>query len=166
MKGVKVLNEQEFINQVNQYKSLMFHLSYGILYNTQDCEDAVQEAIFKAWQNLDKLKNIDAFKPWLIRILINCCNDVFRKNKFRNYKELDENIPALEVKNIDLHDSIKLLGPKLSMPIILFYMEGFSLKEISIALKVPEGTVKSRLSRAKKKLETILSNKEENYEFG
>ncbi len=165
MKGATKLNEQDFIDEIKKYKGLMFHISYGMLYNIQDCEDAVQESIFKAWQSINKLNSIDSFKPWLIRILINTCNDILRKNKFRNYQQLDENIPAVNVQNNELHDAIKSINPKLSIPIILFYMEGFTLNEISMTLKIPEGTVKSRLSRAKKKLEKILSSEEEYYEF-
>ena len=99
------------------------------------------------------------FKTWLIRILINECNKIHRQNKkiiyLENYNQTDL-VYNDKYDDFGVRQAIKKLDEDLKTMVILYYFEDFNIKEISEIQKLPEGTVKSRLSRARKKLESIF----------
>lgn len=105
------------------------------------------------------MKNAEFFKTWLIRILINECNKIHRQNKkiiyLENYNQTDL-VYNDKYDDFGVRQAIKKLDEDLKTMVILYYFEDFNIKEISEIQKLPEGTVKSRLSRARKKLESIF----------
>lgn len=110
------------------------------------------------------MKKDEYFKTWLIRILINECNEILRKNK--KVVSLDEGINNIDEKcndsyqNIDLTKAITSLSEDLRVTITLYYFDDISVKNISEILGISEGTVKSRLNRARAKLKEILGEDE------
>ena len=137
-------------------KKTLYHVACGILRSEADREDAVQECILKAWEKRDSLKSDAAFRSWVTRILINECYDICRRSgKIIVMDELPEAV-APEMENPDLRDAINKLEDIYRLPILLFYVEGFSIREISRILQIPEGTVKSRLHAGRGKLRTML----------
>lgn len=153
-------DNEAFLALIDQNRLSIYRVARGILKNEEDIKDAIQNTLIKAFQNIHTLKKDEYFKTWLIRILINECNEIFRKNK-KNIL-LDENIGGLkeqyidDYKNMDLVRSINLLNEELRILITLFYFEDISVHDISKILNIPQGTVKSRLSRARSKLREIL----------
>ena len=73
------MDKEEFLSHVLGAEETLFHISFSILRNEQDCADAVQEAILKAYSCLDKLRDEKYFKTWIVRILINECYGILRK---------------------------------------------------------------------------------------
>ena len=69
------MTEREFSEQVQSMYQSLWRVSYSILRNGADCDDAVQEALFRAWARINTLKDSRAFRPWLTRILVNECKD-------------------------------------------------------------------------------------------
>ena len=137
-------------------KKTLYHVACGILRSEADREDAVQECILKAWEKRDSLKSDAAFRSWVTRILINECYDICRRSgKIIVMDELPEAV-APEMENPELRDAINKLEDIYRLPILLFYVEGFSIREISRILQIPEGTVKSRLHAGRGKLRTML----------
>ena len=137
-------------------KKSLYHVACGILRSEADREDAVQECILKAWEKRDSLKSDAAFRSWVTRILINECYDICRRSgKIIVMDELPEAV-APEMENPDLRDAINKLEDIYRLPILLFYVEGFSIREISRMLQIPEGTVKSRLHAGRGKLKILL----------
>lgn len=137
-------------------KKTLYHVACGILRSEADREDAVQECILKAWEKRDSLKSDAAFRSWVTRILINECYDICRRSgKIIVMDELPEAV-APEMENPDLRDAINKLEDIYRLPILLFYVEGFSIREISRMLQIPEGTVKSRLHAGRGKLKILL----------
>ena len=67
------MDEQEFSRRVMQSRDKLFRIAYTLLHNEQDCADALQEALLRAWQNLSRLREERYFDTWLVRILINEC---------------------------------------------------------------------------------------------
>ena len=121
-----------------------------------DREDAVQECICKAWEKRDSLKSAGAFRAWVTRILINECYDICRRgSKIVLLDEMPEAV-APESGDRELRDAVMGLDEIYRMPILLFYVEGFSIREISRILQIPEGTVKSRLFAGRGKLREVL----------
>ena len=133
------MTAEEFTVQIMDMKKTLYHVSCGILRSEADREDAVQECICKAWEKRNSLKSEGAFRAWVTRILINECYDICRRGS-----------------KIVLLDAVMGLEEIYRMPILLFYVEGFSIREISRILQIPEGTVKSRLFAGRGKLREVL----------
>ena len=79
--GDKVMNQEEFIREAWELRNSMLRLAYSIIKEQHEAEDAVQESIVSAWKKLDSLRNEEAFKTWMMRIVINTCRSIQRKRK-------------------------------------------------------------------------------------
>ena len=142
----------------------MYRVAYGILRTEEEISDAVSSTVVIVFEKIKTLKNEQFFKTWLIRILINECYKICKQNKKIIYLEncnqetliYNDTYTDFEVKNL-----IKKLDKDLKEIVVLYYFEEFSIKEISKLIKIPEGTVKSRLSRARKELEKYLVKNQE-----
>lgn len=155
---IAVKNEY-FCSNVSEYKLNMFRLAKSILHNDIDAEDAVSEAIFKAYDKLHTLKNLDSFKPWIMRILINESYKISNRRKkvvFLDETDIKEEI--IENDNQELWNMVEKLDEKFRTVTVLFYYEDLSIRGIGEVLGLPTGTVKSRLSRARNKLKEMLNN--------
>ncbi|MGB9680318.1 MAG: RNA polymerase sigma factor [Minisyncoccia bacterium] len=133
-------------------------------------EECVQEAFFQCYQKIYQLKNPQAFERWFYRILTRICYDYIKKNKnnislealkeagqdFHSEKDDTEEIYQEKELKKFLINSLYTLDPHYRTIIILKYYQELSIKEIAKIMKLPEGTVKSRLHRGIKKLEEKL----------
>ena len=91
-----------FQTEALKLEKLLYHISWSMLGNNEDCADAVQEALLKAWQKRDTLQSKRAFRPWLTRILYNVCIDILRNRKHLIPEELNENdFPVQSPKGAD-----------------------------------------------------------------
>ncbi len=148
-----------FQTEAMQLERLMYHISWSLLRNNDDCADAVQETLTRAWQKKHTLKSMDKFKPWLMRILVNQCNDMLRRRKRRSFFSLDEAATvAAPEQPLELMDAIGELKPEWRVVIVLHYLEGCNVQEISQMTGVPTGTIKSRLVSARQKLGVLLQD--------
>lgn len=154
------MDERRFTEAVRQYQRLLFHIAYTMLHDQQDCADAVQEALMLAWRGRQKLRDEQAIKAWLTRILVNTCNNLLRKRRRAKFTELCDMEAPPEVDNMALHDALLNLSEELRLPIVMFYLEGFAVDEIGKILHVPTGTIKSRMVRARKQLGNMLSKED------
>ncbi|MDZ7548791.1 sigma-70 family RNA polymerase sigma factor, partial [Clostridium perfringens] len=120
--------------------------------------DAIQNTVIKSYEKISTLKNDNLFRTWIIRILINECNEIIRKNK--RIISLDEGIDHETYndvyEDIDLTRAINLLCEELRIVTVLFYFEDMTTKDIAMILEIPEGTVRSRLSRARQQLRKVI----------
>ena len=155
------MNRQEFTRRVLALEGRLYRISCGMLRSPQDRQDAVQEAVLKAWQKLDGLRNEEFFETWLTRILINECYNLLAARKTQLPLEEAPELPAAdEGGNRALRDALLGLDEKLRLPVMLHYMEGYRVREIAGILGLPEGTVKTRLARAKRELKKYLEEEE------
>jgi len=155
------MNRQEFTRRVLALEDRLYRISYGLLRAEQDRMDAVQESILKAWKNLPGLRSEAYFETWLTRILIRECYNILNARKrFVSMDELPEPIQPPQGANAQLHDAVMALERSLRLPVILYYMEGYKLREVAGILNLPEGTVKSRLKRARMRLRDMLMDQE------
>lgn len=144
--------EEEWILQLVEEKSdLMYRLVYPMLNNSADAEDAVSTAVLKTWENRKRLYHSDKAGAWMIRVAMHEASNIYRSRKRIN---ITDSIPEQETEeNPDnIWDAVRKLKPKESKVVILYYYEGYSVKEIASILKMPVGTVKSRLSSARNHL--------------
>ena len=139
---------------VNENKLDIYKVAKGILYSEADVEDAIQNTVIKAFENIKTLKQDEFFETWVIRILINECNNIMRKNK--RVLQFQESLVVETYDDIyeklDLINAIASLNNELKVITRLYYFEDMSTVEIAKILNIPEGTVRSRLARARKKL--------------
>ena len=158
-----MMTKDTFIKEVRDAEAMLYHISKSILKNDSDCGDAVQETLLKAYEKLPTLKKEKFFRTWITRILINECKGILRKRKnVIPYEDYMDNAKMFEENRYDhLYLAIMELPEELRILITLYYMEGFSQKEISEILEIPEGTIKSRLSRARDLLKVQLTDAEE-----
>ena len=144
----------------------LYVVARGILNSGYDIEDAIQTTILKAYEKILYLKNEELFKTWLTRILINECSNIIRKNKKITYIEdtqINNEVYEDKYKNLDLIKAMDELTSDLKITMWLFYFNDMSIEEISNTLRIPKGTVKSRLNRGREKLYNIMSEGD-NYE--
>ena len=150
------MTNDEFSERIVAMMQTLYRVSYSQLPDSCDRDDAVQECLFKAWQKRYQLKEERFFQTWVIRILINECHNI-RKKRSRDLP-LEEMPERAAPANADreLHDALLTMDEQLRLPIVLHYMEGYSVKEIAQILRVPQGTVKSRMSRGRSQLKTMI----------
>ena len=150
------MTDNEFSRRAMNCAERLHRISYLILGREADCEDAVQEALLKAWSHLSALENEDYFETWLIRILINESRRILRKRLAHPTEELPLSLAAPEPPDRALHDALLSLNAKFRIPIILHHLEGYGVKEIAVLLSIPESAVKFRLRRGRELLRLEL----------
>lgn len=151
------MTKETFTDLVLDSEQTLYRISMSMLKNEADCEDAVQTAILAAYEKLGTLKKEEYFKTWLVRILINECNKILmRKTKSA---EITADIQAhnTSIENVELRLALEALPVKIRQAVVLYYIEQFSVKEIKAILKIPEGTVKSRLAKGRELLKLELA---------
>lgn len=145
------------INEISLYKT-----AKAILTNEEDIGDAIQETILAAYRNINTLKNPKYFKTWLIRILINNCNDIIKANK--KIVLLEEHIETgtCDPTNtqLEVHSCMESLSKEQQTILDLYYHQGFNTREIAHLLGENENTVKSRLTRARNLFKKIFLKSE------
>ncbi|MBQ3417402.1 MAG: sigma-70 family RNA polymerase sigma factor [Ruminococcus sp.] len=153
------MDNPTFEKLVLENEDTLYRVSMAILKNECDAQDAVHDAILSAYINLSKLRNEEYFKTWLVRILINQCKKEIKKRA--HYADVGDALPDIRSRDnpylsAEISEALDSLPPKLRLTVILFYVEDYSIKEISRALNIPEGTVKSRLNKGRKLLRELL----------
>ena len=140
----------------------MYVTARSILPEDEDCADAIQETIVKAFSNINSLKQDAYAKTWLIRILINECYNVLRQKSRQIPMDVEGEMAAkaaVEPKDYsDLYRAVSQLQEDLRMPVVLYYGEDFSVREIAQVLEISEGAVQKRLARARQKLKRLLED--------
>ena len=151
------MDKTEFAAAVLAAEPTLYRVARSMLHSEADCADAAQSAILRAWEKLDSLKSPEYFRTWLTRILINECRSVLRRGARFTGEEPDENTPAPEYGDYgELYSALYGLDAKYRLPVTLYYFEGFKTPEIAAMLKLPEGTVSTRLRRARELLREEL----------
>ncbi|UNC93780.1 sigma-70 family RNA polymerase sigma factor [Candidatus Contubernalis alkalaceticus] len=168
VKKAKKGDGEAFVKAIKLYEGVLYGVAKRLLDCDEDIADAMQEAIMKAFENINTLQNEQYFKTWVCKILINKCNEILRKNK--KLICVDEVLPnkvsGNEFLRIELNDAINSLNHDYKLVVILYYIVGLNTREIGNFLKEPEGTVKSRLSRARATLKKKYYSEEGCSEYG
>ncbi len=137
----------------------LYRVAFSILRNEEEIYDAISNTTVIVFEKIHTLKKEEFFKTWLTRILINECYKIYNQNKKIIYLE-NCNQEGLtyndEYVDFEMRNLVKNLDRDLREVVVLYYFEEFSVKEIAKLVNIPEGTVKSRLSRARKELAKVL----------
>ena len=153
-------DEQAFTRLIMLFQQDLYKIALTRLHEEYDIDEALQETMISAYKNLKKIRNPDKFKSWLIKILINKCNDIYKIKKIKLMTSIEE-INTFEVEekntkevesNLNFYSIINMLEPKEKKILVLFYCENYTTREIGRILNIKENTIKTILHRAKKKL--------------
>jgi RNA polymerase sigma-70 factor (ECF subfamily) len=171
-------NTQAFSQLIDNYKNMVYNLAYRISNNPHEAEDISQETFLRAYQSLARFNPSYKFSTWLYQITLNIIRDRFKKKEL-NYVSLDtpvetddselypqpadltnnpEQIMAQKEDAQAIQQAIYSLPLKYKEVLVLRHLQDLSYIEISNILKLPAGTVKVRLYRAREQLRKILLN--------
>ena len=138
-----------FIAEIETCSDMMYRVAWSILRNEADVQDALQDAVLKAWEKRDKLREEKYFRTWMTRILINVCYDTQRI--YRKIVPLDKiPVQSSSAPDPDLAMALEALPEKLRLPLVLCYSEGMTYEEAADVLRIPMTTLRGRLRRGKK----------------
>jgi RNA polymerase sigma-70 factor (ECF subfamily) len=155
-----------FKEMVDQFSDELFGLAYSLTGNAADAEDVLQQTFLGAFRRIGAFEGRSSIKTWLVRIVANQASKSRRSRRIRRAVPIDERLatidgaPAPQVSSaeacvdsrIDLADMLQQLSPEHREVLVLREVQQMSYEQISQALKLPQGTVESRLFRARQDL--------------
>lgn len=159
VRKAKKHDKQAFQTLMLQYGPDLYKVAKAILKNDDDVSDAMQETALTCWEKIDTLKKDKYFKTWLTRILINHCNAICRQRKKTVSQEeageawYQEN----EFLSLEWREFLDCLDEKYRAIVLLYYVQGFTTREIAGILDTNESTVRSRMQTARGKLRKEFS---------
>lgn len=159
-------DKDDFVELIERCKLSMSRAAMAVLHNEEDAADAVGETVLTAFAKLTSLREPRYFKTWLTRILLCNCYDILRaRRKSVPWGELPEEAcgedGARERDNIiDIRASLDSLAENDRLVLTLFYLDDLSVRDIAQMLSVKESTVKTRLSRGRKRFQKLYLERE------
>jgi RNA polymerase sigma-70 factor (ECF subfamily) len=162
-------NFDAFDRLVAAHEDRIYHAAYRITGNAEDARDAAQETFVKAFRALPRYRHEAAFGTWLHRIAVNASLDIVRRRPQAPPVPLEEVVLPAQTHNPDteaerhevqrrVHDALRRLAPDHRVIVVLRDLQGLAYEEIAEALRMPIGTVRSRLSRAREALRALLKD--------
>lgn len=157
-------DDEAFLQLMFHYKVDLFKTAIAFLKNEEDAIEAIQEVTYRSYKNLSSIREPAYFKTWLIRIMINYCNDELakRKNIILNNELLEKKEVIDDDISLQLEEAMVHLDDRSREILTLKYFHGLKIKEIAKTFECPEGTIKTRLYKALRRLREILDEKGRN----
>lgn len=149
------MDNEAFTRAILEMSDTLYRVAATQLRQRADQEDVVQETLRRAWEKRHRLREERYVQTWVIRILLNECHRLQRR--------MARSLPTEEILIIHrdgdsaLKEALDMLEEQHRLPILLHYIEGYDLAETAAILRIPQGTVKSRLARGRKALKAILN---------
>jgi RNA polymerase sigma-70 factor (ECF subfamily) len=152
--------------ELERCRSRLYRVAYAWTHNPSRADDLIQETLTKAWQKRSQLRDGSAGEAWLFSILANCHQDHFRRSRetveIDSVKLVDEATPESENSEYEIVGRVRAAVAKLPegqrQVVALVDLEGFRYEEVASILRIPVGTVMSRLCRARNALKARLLN--------
>lgn len=157
------MNERDYEAIIADCLPLLYRVARTILINDQDCADAVQEAILRGWTKRAQLRDPKLIRPWLARITVNECRNLQRR-AHRQRKAVEAAMADLQSRpqpsraRTDLEAAMTELPEKYRLPLVLYYSEKCTVREIACIMNIPEGRLRERMRTARKLLERSLNH--------
>lgn len=161
-RGEMILTDKDtFCEHIRLCEKSMYSLAFSIVKNDSDAGEIISESIYRAYKNLDTLKNENSFKPWILRIVHNTAVETIRKNSKIIPMEETQDIPDDSSENdittrLTVCEAVNCLKQPYRTVVVLFYYENLSVSKIAQITSTNIGAVKKQLSRARKMLREIL----------
>lgn len=155
-------DDEAFLLLMKAHKEALFKTALAYLKNEEDALEAIQEVIFRAYENIHTVQKPKYIKTWLIRIMMNYCNDVLRKRQrfISDEKVLLKHGMNDDYTYLEVEEALETLTNEERELIYMRYLHEIKIKEIAEMTHKPEGTVKTRLYKTLGKMRTFFSEKE------
>ncbi len=165
VKKAKKGNKEALVQLIMTQKQDYYKLAYVYMRNPEDAMDAMEDMIVILYENIGRLKNENSFYSWSKTILVNCCkNSLKKKNKVifldMIHEEYQDNPMEQKDEQLRLDKHLQELNIKQREVIKLRYFMDMDYQSIAELLKIPIGTVKSRISIGLKKLKVVMGGEE------
>jgi RNA polymerase sigma-70 factor (ECF subfamily) len=156
------MDEQFFTAEVKARERSLYRIAVSYMRRDADAADAVQDALLMAWEKRNSLREPAYFGTWLTRILINACKSRLRRmpREVTLAEMPDAGTREMTEDSLALREALEALDLKYRIPLVLYYLDGYPVKEVARIMRLPVGTVKSRLSRAKRLMKDKLNDPE------
>lgn len=154
-------DDDAFLKLMQLYKLDLYKTALSFLKNEQEALEAIQEVTYRVYKSMGTVRESSYFKTWIIRIMINYCNDQLRKNKrvVLNEEVLQSQGISENHEEMELKDAMLALDERSREILTLKYFHDLKIKEIASSMQCPEGTVKTWLNKALKTLRDKLEEK-------
>ena len=163
LKKIKKQDMNAVVDWFDERNSKFYKIGWAYLKNHHDVEDVFHNTIIKVYDKIGQLKEDRYFETWVTSIFINECRAIFRKRKQQVMNSLQEATDSSPFETtVEVLENLDQLDEIHKGIIILKYLQGYSQKEIALILKLPVGTVKSRLYRGLMMLRKIIEGGEGN----
>lgn len=154
-------DKDEFCENIRLCERALYALAFSIVKNESDAGEVISESIYRAYKNLDTLKNKNSFKPWMLRIVHNTAVEMIRKNSkvipIENMEEIAGGNSENEITTkLVLREAVEGLKQPYRTVVVLFYYENLSVSKIAQITSTNIVTVKKQLSRARQMLRESL----------
>ncbi|WP_017811132.1 MULTISPECIES: RNA polymerase sigma factor [Paenibacillus] len=149
-----------FIQLMRDMERPLYRMARSMLRSDDECDDAVQETMLKAFRNIHTLREVDYFQTWIFRILINECHNIARKGARVVVTDEWSSLPARtdEYERIDMQQAVHQLPEPQRLVIAMHYFQDMPIQQIADVLDLSAEAVKTRLHRARKTLMDWLSD--------
>ncbi len=150
-------SEKEIIELVDKYSSLIFRISYCILCNRDDAEDAVQETFLKYLTKAPEFNSEEHRKAWLIKVSANISKNMLLFRIRRDMINIEE-IRDIGIRESDceVFENIMSLPAKYKIVLTLYYVEGYKCREIAELINIGEDAVRKRLQKGREMLRKVM----------
>jgi len=159
------MKERALMEAIGRHQDRVFRLAVACLKSRADAEDVMQEVFLKYYRFAPEFADPEHEKAWLLRVTANACISFLRSPWQRFLHPIPESTPAPEGPDVCegqwLIDLVHRLPARYAAVIHLHYYEDYSVREIASILHISEGTVKSRLARARRQLGDLIKKEEE-----
>ena len=156
-----MMEERPFTQKLLESEPMLYRIACALLRSETDRQDAMQETALKAWKNRASLREEQYFRTWISRIMVNECHNLHRKNsRYVPMEELPDR-PVPDSGEQETRLMLESLPEKQRIPLVLHYLEGFSLEEIARVQHISLALVKYRMHQARKALRVEWNGKEE-----
>ena len=147
-----------FQTAYDNFADLLYRVALSHLKHPEDAMDAVQDVFLKLHSSGKHFQDVEHQRAWLLRVTINRCHDLARRNAIRVYTPLEDvaHLAADTNERPAVLAEIDRLPATLKSAVVLHYLEGFSVEETASVLKLSASAVKMRLSRARDLLRSAL----------
>ena len=153
---------EAFIRLMEANRQSLYKIARSFFSEEMDVQDAMSQTVLDCWEKLKTLRRPAYFKTWLIRILVNNCNDILRRRARVTYTDTLPERPADDPDPGDLgFQSLMALLDERTRPVLtLYYGECLKARQIAQILNIPIGTVTARLKRGREKLAALVGQEE------
>lgn len=154
---------EAFLDLCEEHSLTMYKIARSILKNDEDVADAVQDTILNCFEKIHTLKNPQFFRTWMIRILINECNDILRHYQREGLPGEIPETPRQDqtLAEFEFKEMLNSVEENYRLALVLYYVEGFKAREIAELLEMKEATVKTWLSRGREQIRMAYFGKSE-----